>query len=323
VAGNGTAGAVRTAPERVARSLLLALSQQRALGRLATATPVTRPLVHRFVAGESLPEALPRLQRLKRSGFHSTVDMLGEAVTSAEEAVVAAQRYVETLDALVAAGLDRNVSLKLTQLGLAIDRDLAKTNLERVAEHAAKHDGFVRIDMEDSSTTNATLAVHRRAWATHGNIGVVIQSCLRRSPDDIDALNADGVRIRLCKGAYRERRDIAYTTRAEIDDAFDFLAERLLRKGTYPAFATHDERLVRRVIALAKALRVNADRFEFQMLYGIRRDLQDGLLDAGYTVRVYVPFGQEWYPYFMRRLAERPANLMFLVPGIPGRGRRR
>jgi proline dehydrogenase len=237
--------------------------------------------------------------------------------------MVAAQRYLETLDALVAAGLDRNVSLKLTQLGLAIDRDLAKTNLERVAEHAAKHDGFVRIDMEDSSTTNATLAVHRRVWATHGNIGVVIQSCLRRSPGDIDALNADGVRVRLCKGAYRERRELAYTTRAEIDGAFDSLAERLLRKGTYPAFATHDERLVRRVIALAKALRVNADRFEFQMLYGIRRDLQDGLLDAGYTVRVYVPFGQEWYPYFMRRLAERPANLMFLVPGIPGRGRPR
>ena len=315
--GSGGIGdAVRAAPERALRSSLLALSRRRVLGRVATATPLSRPFVHRFVAGESLDEALPALQRLKGAGFRSTVDLLGESVTSRDAASAATDRYVATLDALAAGTLDRNVSLKLSQMGMAIDADLARGNLERIVGHAASVDAFVRIDMEDSSTTDATLALHRRLWAVHQNVGVVIQSALRRSASDVDGLIADGVRVRLCKGAYKEPPSIAFATKPEVDDSYATLMERLLREGTYPALATHDERLIRRAIAVARREHVGPDRFEFQMLYGVRRDLQDRLVAAGYTVRVYVPFGREWYPYFMRRLAERPANVAFLLRSV-------
>ena len=312
----GIGDAVRTAPERALRTGLLALSNRRVVGRIATGMPLTRPFVDRFVAGQTLVEALPRLRRLADAGLRSTVDLLGESVTHADAASAAADRYLETLDALAAGGLDRNVSLKLSQMGVAIDPALARANLERIVARAASLDAFVRIDMEDSSTVDATLALHRELWTSHHNVGLVIQSALRRSAADVDALITEGVRIRLCKGAYREPASVAFPTKPEVDDSYAALMARMLRDGVYPAFATHDERLIRHAIAIARREHVTADRFEFQMLYGVRRDLQDRLIAAGYTVRVYVPFGREWYPYFMRRLAERPANVAFLVRSV-------
>ncbi len=312
----GIGDAVRTAPERALRTGFLALAHRRVVGRIATGTPFTRPFVDRFVAGQTLTEALPRLRRLADAGFHSTVDLLGESVTSSGAATAAADRYVETLDALAVGGLDRNVSLKLSQMGMAIDPALARANVERIVAHASSLDAFVRIDMEDSATVDATLALHRDLWASHRNVGVVIQSALRRSAADVDGLIAAGVRVRLCKGAYKEPESVAFPTKPEVDDSYARLMERLLREGTYVALATHDERLIRRAIAIARREHVTADRFEFQMLYGVRRDLQDRLVAAGYTVRLYVPFGREWYPYFMRRLAERPANVAFLVKSV-------
>jgi proline dehydrogenase len=312
---------LRSTPERALRWGLLALSRRRLLGRLATATPITRPLVHRFVAGQSWDEALPRLSRLTQAGLHSTVDVLGEAVASREAAAAAADRYLETLDALAAAGLDRNVSLKLSQMGMAVDPALAAANVRRIVEHAGSRDAFVRIDMEGSATTAATLGLHRELWDAHRNVGVVIQAALRRSAADVHELIAAGVPVRLCKGAYQEPASVAFQSRAEVDRSYADLMELLLRHGAHPAIATHDERLVGRAIALARREEIDPGRWEFQMLYGVRRDLQDRLVAAGYTVRVYVPFGREWYPYFMRRLAERPANVAFVLRSLIREGR--
>jgi len=317
----------RSVPERAMRSILLALSHRRSLGRLAMRTPITRPMVARFVAGETLDVALPAIEKLNAAGFRTTVDVLGESVTVPEAAAAAADSYLAVLDALAARGLDRNVSLKLTQMGLRIDPALARANVARIVERAVAVGAFVRIDMEDHATIDATLALWRAVrpagretaagGATDGDgvsdVGVVIQSMLRRSPADVDAIIAERGRVRLCKGAYLEPASIAYQEREDVDGAFEALMLRLIRDGTYPAFATHDERLIARAIEVARAEGIGPERFEFQMLYGVRRDLQDQLLRDGWTVRVYVPLGREWYPYFMRRLAERPANVTFLL----------
>lgn len=298
------------------RAALLWLSRRRALGRLATRTPLTRPMVARFVAGETLEAALPALGRLHAAGLHSTVDVLGEEVTAPEAARAAAGRYVGTLEALAAAGLDRNVSLKLSQMALRFDPDRCRENVGAIVERATGLGAFVRIDMEDHTTTDATLALVREMRGAGGDVGVVIQAALRRSEDDVTALIADGTRVRLCKGAYREPAGVAFATKAEVDANFERLMECLLREGRYPALATHDERIIRRAIALCRREGIGPERFEFQMLYGVRRDLQEGLVRAGWTVRVYVPFGHDWYPYFMRRLAERPANVWFVVRSV-------
>jgi proline dehydrogenase len=306
------------------RSFLLWLSRRRSLGRLATRLPITRSMVARFVAGETLEEALGALERLHAQGMRTTVDVLGEAVTSADDARTAADEYLATLDALAARGLDRNVSVKLSQMGLGIGEDVSRANLERIFLRAADHDAFVRIDMEDHTTTDATLALWRELRpinAGHGDSGVVIQSSLRRSPADVATLIAEGARIRLCKGAYVEPAAVAFPDKADVDAAYRDLMERLLRDGVFPAIATHDERLIARAVELARANDIAPDRFEFQMLYGVRRDLQDRLVRAGYGVRVYVPFGTQWYPYFMRRLAERPANVAFVLRSILREGR--
>jgi proline dehydrogenase len=308
------------------RSSLLWLSRRRALGRLATRLPVTRSMVARFVAGETLEEALVALERLRAQGLRTTVDVLGEAVTSAEAATAAADEYLATLDALAAGGLDRNVSVKLSQMGLAIGEDVCRANLQRILERAATHDAFVRIDMEEHTTTDPTLALWRELRpinAGHGDSGVVIQAALRRSPSDIEALIAEKARIRLCKGAYVEPAAVAYPDKADVDAAYGRLMERLLGDGTFPAIATHDERLIVRAVELARTNGIGPERFEFQMLYGVRRDLQERLVRAGYGVRVYVPFGTQWYPYFMRRLAERPANVAFVLRSILREGRER
>jgi proline dehydrogenase len=303
------------------RSALLALSGRRSLGRLARRMPLSRTMVARFVSGETLDEALPALERIRTAGLHTTVDVLGESVSSADDAAAAADRYVAMLDAIVAGGLDGNVSLKLTQMGLDIGQDVCRANVERVFRKAAELGAFVRVDMEDHSKTDATLALWRDLRPANPSSGVVIQAALRRSAEDVEALIAEGARVRLCKGAYKEPASVAYQDKADVDLAYVRLMERLLRDGTYPAIATHDERIVRRAIAFVREEGIEPERFEFQMLYGIRRDLQESLVHDGWTVRVYVPFGAEWYPYFMRRLAERPANVAFLLRSVLREGR--
>jgi proline dehydrogenase len=302
--------------ERAMRSTLLTLSHRRALGRLATRVPVTRPMVRRFVAGETLDEVLPAIERLHAAGLRTTVDVLGESVTRPEAARAAAGRYLETLDALAARGLDRNVSLKLSQMGLNVDPALARENAGAIVTRAVELGAFVRIDMEDHAVTDATLDVWRAIRPPAGgeaDCGVVIQAALRRSAADLEAIIAEGGRVRLCKGAYKEPATVAFQDRAEVDAAFESLMLRLLRAGSRPAIATHDAALIRRATEVATAEGIGRETFEFQMLFGIRRDLQEQLVAGGWAVRVYVPFGREWYPYFMRRLAERPANVSFLL----------
>jgi proline dehydrogenase len=307
--------------ERGMRSTLLSLSRRRSLGRLATRLPITRGMVRRFVSGETLEEALPALERIAAGGLATTVDVLGESVDSAEAADAAADRYLVLLEAIAERGLDPNVSLKLTQMGLDVDPAVCRANVARIFRRAAELGAFVRIDMEDHTRTDATLALWHDLRALNPASGVVIQSALRRSADDVDRLIGEGVRIRLCKGAYKEPAAVAFQEKAEVDRAYVELMDRLLVEGSYPAFATHDPRIIRRAIALAGREGIGPERFEFQMLYGVRRDLQDRLVADGWTVRVYVPFGREWYPYFMRRLAERPANVAFLLRSVLREGR--
>jgi proline dehydrogenase len=296
---------------------------------------VLRRAVRRFIAGERLDEALDAVGRLNRDGLSTTLDLLGEDVTTPAQAEASAEAYLGIVDALRAgnheieasagapSGMDNNLSLKLTQLGLVVDAALCAGLLRRILDRAAGQrcpDGvpmFVRIDMESSAHTEATLALFETLWAEgRRNVGVVIQAYLYRSAADVERLNALGARVRLVKGAYDEPPAVAYPRKRDVDAAFARLAEALLRAGTYPAFATHDERLTDHVCRTAAAAGIPVDRFEFQMLYGIRRDLQAGLRRRGYRVRVYVPFGEEWYPYFMRRLAERPANAGFVLRSL-------
>jgi proline dehydrogenase len=276
-------------------------------------------MVARFVAGETLAAALPALHRAQDAGFQTTVDILGESVNDADSARVAADSYVEALSVLDRDGIDLNVSIKLSQMGLGLGPAVARDNLAHVLVAAAGLGAFVRIDMEDHSTTDATLELWRQLrplMAGSGDVGVVIQSALRRSEADVERLITEGARIRLCKGAYKEPPSVAYTERAEVDAAYVRLMERLLSDGVLPAIATHDDRMVDHAIAYAQRHGIGPERFEFQMLFGVRRDLQDRLLADGWAVRIYVPLGDRWYPYFMRRLAERPANVTFLLRSL-------
>jgi proline dehydrogenase len=307
---------LREVPARSMRAGFVWASHQPRIEHLVRAMPVSRGLVRRFIAGDDLAAAVTALRALRARGLLTTVDVLGEAVTTPEGAEAAAGRYLETLDALAAEGLDGNVSLKLTQMGLGIDRALCERNVARIAGHAAELGAFVRIDMEDSPRTDVTLEIARSMFDRSGNVGVVIQSYLRRSRDDVERLCREGIRVRLCKGAYNEPASVAYPTKAEVDESYLQLAETLLIEGSYPAFATHDELLIGRIRDVAARHDIGPDRYEFQMLFGIRRDLQERLLAEGCRVRVYVPYGAEWYPYFMRRLAERPANVLFLVRNL-------
>ncbi|HEX7543686.1 MAG TPA: proline dehydrogenase family protein [Candidatus Limnocylindrales bacterium] len=322
----GLVESVRGMPHRTMRSLFISLSHRQSLARIAVSSPLTRSVVTRFVAGETLEEALAAIERLQRAGLHATVDVLGESVTSPELASVAADRYVATLAALSARGLDPNVSIKLTQMGLDIDGDLCRASVSRILEAARSVDGLVRIDMEDHVQTDATLEIWREAHERYPKTGIVIQSSLRRSVADVDRISAVGGRVRLCKGAYDEPPGVAYVTKRAVDLNYARLMERLMTAGTYPAIATHDPGLIARALDIAERHRIGPERFEFQMLYGVRRDLQRSLAARGYTVRIYVPYGQEWYPYFMRRLAERPANVAFMLRAIlkdKGRGPKR
>jgi proline dehydrogenase len=271
----------------------------------------------RFIAGESIDEAVDAVSDLPGKGLRLTLDYLGESVATAAEASAVAADYVQIINAIVASGVERNISLKLTQLGLDVDKATAVDNMRRILEPADANGFFVRIDMENSPYTEATLEILDTLWRQgHMNVGTVIQSYMKRSPDDIRRLNVIGARVRLVKGAYKEPRTVAYQKKSEVDGAFVDLMQFLLDEGTYPAIATHDPQMIDATRAYAKSKGYANDRFEFQMLYGIRRDLQTSLVKEGYRVRVYVPFGKQWYPYFMRRLGERPANVAFVLRGI-------
>jgi proline dehydrogenase len=314
--------ALRALPARLLRALFLWASQRRSLEWLVRHLPLSRAAVRRFVAGETLADVLPKLERLRAAGIATTVDLLGESVPSADAARAAADRYLEAIDALAKRGLDVNVSLKLTQMGLGVDEALCHENVDRICAHAKERNGFVRVDMEDHTRTDVTLSIVRDLFARHGNVGAVIQSYLRRSAEDVADLDRRGIRVRLCKGAYNEPPSVAFATKPEVDRSYAQLMEEVLTNGTYPALATHDDRLIARATSFADRNGLERARFEFQMLYGIRRDLQERLVADGWTVRVYVPFGSQWYPYFMRRLAERPANVVFLLRSIVREGRR-
>jgi proline dehydrogenase len=297
------------------RGFFLALSRSRRLQEAAVRHPMLRRGALRFVAGEHLPDAIAAIRRLNAAGLSATLDFLGEGVTDAARAEASGAAYARILDALRESRVESNLSLKLTQLGLDMDEALCRTILRRILDRAGEM--FVRIDMESSRYTDFTLRLFEEFWAAgYRNVGVVIQSYLRRSAEDVERLLALGARVRLVKGAYAEPPAVAFPRKRDVDASFARLAERLLTRGTYPAIATHDERLIADALRVASAHALAPERFEFQMLYGVRRDLQVRLRRQGYRVRVYVPFGEEWYPYFMRRLAERPANVLFVLRSV-------
>ena len=273
----------------------------------------------RFIAGESVGEAIAAAREVEAVGMTQTLDYLGESVASMAEADQATRAYLRVIEAIAAAGIGRNVSLKLTQLGLTVDRATSVDNLRRILDAAATHDFFVRVDMENSPFTAVTLDILETMWQQgYRNAGVVLQSYLTRTMADVRRMNQLGARVRLVKGAYREPRSIAYQSRADVDAAFLDLMKVLLTDGTYPAIATHDPVMISATLKFAASRGVGSDRWVFQMLYGVRRDLQAALTAAGHRVRVYIPFGQEWFPYFMRRLGERPANVGFVLRSLLG-----
>lgn len=273
----------------------------------------------RFIAGETVDEAIDAARRLETAGLAVTLDYLGESVASIGEADAATRAYLGVIDAIAASGIGRNVSLKLTQLGLTIDRATAVDNLRRILDASAAKEFFVRIDMENSPFTAVTLDVFETMWQQgYRGVGVVLQSYLRRSEADAARMNALGARVRLVKGAYNEPADVAYQSKKDVDDAYVRIMKTLLAGGTYAAIATHDPAMIEATRAFAMEKKIPADAYEFQMLYGIRRDLQTSLVREGLKMRVYVPFGREWFPYFMRRLGERPANVGFVIRAVFG-----
>jgi proline dehydrogenase len=295
------------------RSLFLFLSRQKHLRNWAETSPLAQRLSSRFVAGETLEDALRVGRRINSEGISLTLDHLGESVTSLEEAAAARDVYLQTLDAVHENTICGNVSVKLTQFGLDLSTEQCRANVAQLVERARAFSSFVRIDMESSAYTDRTLALVEELHAHFGCVGTVIQAYLYRSRADIERLNARRIRVRLCKGAYLEPHNIAFAHKAEVDRNFVALMQLLLDCGEYPAIATHDEQMIGETKAYAAKRGIPPGRFEFQMLYGIRRDLQRQLVAEGHRLRLYVPFGKAWYPYFMRRLAERPANVFFIA----------
>jgi proline dehydrogenase len=303
----------------VSKAFFQALAASQGLKHLASRYGMRKPdsFARRFIAGETVEEAIATARRLEAAGLMQTLDMLGESVSSMAEADTATRSYLALIDQIVAAGVGRNVSLKLTQLGLTVDRATCVDNLRRILDRAAAHDVFVRVDMEDSSFTQVTIEIFETMWQQgYRNAGIVLQSYLPRSRADALRLIALGARVRLVKGAYNEPRAVAYQDKADVDAAFVDIMKLLLAGGAYPAVATHDPAMIAATRTFASERGIAADRYEYQMLYGVRRDLQRRLTADGYRVRVYVPFGREWFPYFMRRLGERPANIGFVFKAI-------
>jgi proline dehydrogenase len=339
--GAGTLGKLAKAT-MLSRTLVLKVSGWKPVERLIRSRPF-RPFVRRFIPGETVEEAIGEAERLAGQGYFVTLDYLGENTKSEAEARGAAETYARMIEAIAASPCSTprkpkiretvpaggpaaeydpgniettNISIKLTQCGLDLGKSVAEENYGAVVELAKAHESFVRVDMESSAYTQRTLEVVETVYSRHRNTGTVLQSYLHRTNEDVEWAIRLGMRIRLVKGAYLEPPETAIQSMGEIREAFLSQAKRLLSEGRYPAFATHDEKLVREVLTHAASEGIPNERYEFQMLYGIRRDLQEKLLREGYNVRIYVPFGESWYPYFSRRLAERPANLWFLLKSL-------
>jgi len=279
-------------------------------------SPLAQRLATRFVAGETLDQALAVSRKLNSEGITITLDHLGESVTKLEEAAEARDVYLHTLSAIHDSGIRGNVSLKLTQFGLDFSYDRCRANVEQLVRRAAELNNFVRVDMESSQYTDRTIDLVTDLHERFGAVGIVIQAYLCRSKDDVEKLNSRGIRVRLCKGAYLEPPEVAFREKSEVDRNYVELMKLLLDKGRYPAIATHDEAMIGQTKSYAAAKKVPREAFEFQMLYGIRRDLQRQLIAEGYGLRLYVPFGKAWYPSYMRRLAERPANVFFILRNL-------
>jgi proline dehydrogenase len=298
------------------RSTFIGLSRNSTLRHFAEQSTLGRRMSSRFVAGFRIEDALAATTNLTNQGLSVTLDSLGENVTTPAQARQSAQAYHWLLDAIAQSKLDANISLKLTQMGVDLGLDLATRIVSSLVDHAVQANSFVRIDMEGTAYTQATIDLVRQLHAkpeNRGHVGIVIQAYLRRSADDVSTLLRDGIRIRLCKGAYQEPPDLAFPDKKDVDASFVALTKVLLKSGVFHGIATHDPAMIAATKDFARAERIDPKTFEFQMLYGVRRDLQRSLVQEGYRVRVYVPFGDEWYPYFMRRLAERPANVLFLA----------
>ncbi len=299
------------------RSAFIALSTNKPLRRFSENSSIGRKLSGRFVAGMAIDEVVRAAEKLSDLGIASTLDSLGENVYTAPEAQQSADTYHRMLDAIATRKIrDANVSLKLTQMGMDVDPALAESIVSDLTTHAAGIDSFVRVDMEGSPYTQATIDLVRRVHAQPGNkgrVGTVIQSYLYRSEEDIKLLVSEGIRIRLCKGAYKEPASLAFPEKKDVDANYVKLMQRLITSGVYHGLATHDETIIAQARHFVESNNFDKASFEFQMLYGIRRDLQEKLVKEGYRMRVYIPFGPEWYPYFMRRLAERPANAIFIA----------
>jgi proline dehydrogenase len=299
------------------RSLFIALSRNRTVRQWAEQSRIGRQLAARFVAGLSVEDAVAVCRRVNGEGISVSLDSLGESVADESEARAAAEVYHRVLDAIAVGGLNANVSLKLTQMGMDIRPELAEEIVAGIVEHAARAGTFVRVDMESSAYTEATIAMTERLYTRFpGAVGTVLQAYLYRTEQDTERLLKQGIRIRLCKGAYKEPAEVAFPRKAEVDGNYVKLMKRMATSGVFCGIATHDERIVDEMLRFLEENGVARNAFEFQMLYGIRRDLQRRLAKAGYGVRVYVPFGTAWYPYFMRRLAERPANVVFLAKNM-------
>ena len=303
------------------RTFFVRLSENPTLRNFAERSSLGRRVSGRFVAGTEIADAVRATQAINRAGMSVTIDNLGENVTNPDEARHSAQLYDQILDAIVANQLNANISLKLTHMGLDVDERLARDIVSGLVAKAASLDppGFVRVDMEGSPYTQRTLDFVHELHHMPGNansVGTVIQAYLKRSESDIEKLLAENIRIRLCKGAYKEAVDIAFPVKADVDDNYVKLMKILMKSGIYHGLATHDERIIHQAEAFATNEKILPDSFEFQMLYGIRRDLQQSLVRKGWRVRIYIPFGSEWYPYFMRRLGERPANVIFIARNL-------
>ena len=301
------------------RALFIGLSESKSLRRMAERSAIGRRMSGRFVAGMSVDDALRATREVNQLGMSVSVDNLGENVTNADEAKHSAALYREMLERVTEQKLDANVSLKLTHMGLDVDEQLAYNITTELVAHAARVKSFVRVDMEGSAYTQRTLDFVHRLHAepqNKGAIGAVIQAYLHRSEKDVEGLLAERIRIRLCKGAYKEPPEIAFQKKSDVDANYVKLMKLLLKSGIYHGIATHDENMIAATKQFAQGEKIAPEAFEFQMLYGIRRDLQQQLVREGWRMRVYIPFGSEWYPYFMRRLAERPANVFFVAKNI-------
>lgn len=298
------------------RTALLYLSRQHRLKKVVSELPGSKQVVQRFIAGEKIEAAIAAVRELNQLGIIATLDHLGESITSEVATRNEVDEYLRALQYIAEAKVNSNVSVKLTQLGLDIDEQLCLENARRMVERASQLGNFVRIDMEDSTKTDATLRIFYALRSEFEAVGIVIQAYLYRSEQDVIESLARKSRIRLCKGAYDEGAEVAFPAKADVDANFVKLMQRLLLSGLYHGIATHDEAMIAATREFATREKIARNAFEFQMLYGVRRDLQVKLVEEGYRVRVYVPYGEFWYPYFMRRLAERPANLWFVVKNL-------